>query len=143
MTGVTSSNRFQFDPPPKVMPGRGRKAVQVPKWVANTEQQQTLNGDKDLPPPPPPPPPPAPPVKEIPNPEGTGDNDELKAKCKHLFTYLTLTDVPEPRLEGALRCLKADVEAKIQAKKLDKDAVHRISLPKHYMKKDLFPSQKA
>ena len=123
------------------MPGRGRKAVQVPKWVANTEQQQTLNGDKDLPPPPPPPP--APPVKEIPNPEGTGDNDELKAKCKHLFTYLTLTDVPEPRLEGALRCLKADVEAKIQAKKLDKDAVHRISLPKHYMKKDLFPSQKA
>ena len=63
--------------------------------------------------------------------------EDLKQKCLTLRKYVTLKDVTEPVLDSPLRCLKKDAEEKAQAKKLDKDAVHRISLPKHYMKKEL------
>ena len=63
--------------------------------------------------------------------------EDLKQKCLTLRKYVTLKDVTEPVLDSPLRCLKKDAEEKAQAKKLDKDAIHRISLPKHYMKKEL------
>jgi len=138
VSGITSS-RVQFDPPQPPQTRRKPTKIEVPKWASSDNnrncEKEGSNTKSSAPQPPPPPPPPAPSAgKESSPPEPCED---LKQKCLTLRKYVTLKDVTEPVLDSPLRCLKKDAEEKAQAKKLDKDAIHRISLPKHYMKKEL------
>ena len=126
LTGITSTRTdpFKISNNKKPLPP---EKVQMPKWASSQQQ----NGSS-LPPAAPPPPPP-PPEKEE-----RREEDAIKSKCAKLFNYQTLKDVSEPpSLTKPLRCLKEDVKAKAEAKKLDKDSICRMNLPKYYMKKIL------
>jgi len=138
LSGITSVRQNNYDILDKPVKKKAVcRPVQVPKWMEKNGDSAAENGCAIPPPPPPPPPPPVKEPEPEPEPEKSSEFDELKAKCKKMFAYLTLEDVVEPLLKSPLRCLKEEAQAKAEAKKLDKNSVHRINFPKHYMMKTL------